>query len=414
MRVHDIAVIGGGPAGMMAAIRAGGLKKEVWLLERGDSLGRKLLLSGKERCNVTNAAELDDFMAHFGRQGDFLRTAFSRFFNQDLIDFFQAKGLKLKAERQGRVFPVTDRASSVLDALKDYLRENKVQISYNTRISAIKKERDVFSLFSVGAGAQKLLAKKVILAAGGASFSFTGSSGDGFVVAGKLGHTVVSLSPGLVPLKAKEPWVKELSGLRLKNIRLLFKGGNKKITSNVGELSFTPFGVSGALVLDLSAAVLGLLKEEKEVILGIDLKPGLNCQQLKDRILRDFAASGNKKLIDVLRDFLPQRIIGVFVKLLGFDYNKKANQITKPERVSIVRLLKSFELRIAGSLPLEKAMVTRGGLSVKEINPRTMESKIVPGLYFAGEIIDTAASSGGYNLQQAFSTGYLAGESAAK
>ncbi len=398
---------------MMAAIRAGGFKKDVWLLERGGFLGRKLLLSGKERCNVTNMALLDDFMAKFGRQGDFLRTAFSRFFNQDLIDFFQAKGLELKVERQGRVFPVTDSASSVLEALKDYLRENKVQILSNTRVSAIKKQGDIFSLSSSAVGAWKLEARKVILAAGGSSFSWTGSSGDGFAIAGKLGHAIVPLYPGLVPLKVKEPWVRELNGLKLKNIRLTFSGGNKKITSDIGELSFTPFGISGALVLDLSSAVPGLLKEEKEVILSIDLKPGLNCQQLENRILRDFAASGNKKLIDVLRDFLPQRLIGVFLRMLRMEYVKKANQITKPERLLIINLLKSFELTISGSLPLEEAMVTHGGVSVKEINPRTMESKIVPGLYFAGEIIDASASSGGYNLQQAFSTGYLAGESAA-
>ncbi len=412
MDTCDIAVIGGGPAGMMAAISSGRLRKEVRLLERGGSLGRKLLLSGKERCNVTNMAQPDDFMAKFGRQGAFLRTAFSRFFNQDLIDFFQAKGLELKVERQGRVFPVTDSASSVLEALKDYLRENKVQISYNIRVSAVKKAGDIFSLSSSPVGAWKLSARKVILASGGSSFSWTGSSGDGFAIAGKLGHTIVPLSPGLVPLKVKDPWVKELSGLKLKNIRLTFSGGNKKITSDIGELSFTPFGISGALVLDLSGAALGLLKEEKEVILSIDLKPGLNCQQLENRILRDFAASGNKKLIDVLRDLLPQRLIGVFVKLLGFDCDKKANQITKQERASIVKLLKFFELTVSGSLPLEEAMVTRGGVSLKEINSRTMESKIVPGLYFAGEIIDASAASGGYNLQQAFSTGYLAGASA--
>lgn len=412
MDICDIAVIGGGPAGMMAAISSGKLKKDVCLLERGGSLGRKLLLSGKERCNVTNMAQPDDFMARFGRQGSFLRTAFSRFSNQDLIDFFQAKGLELKVERQGRVFPVTNKASSVLEALKDYLRENKVKILYNIRIAEIKKEKDIFSLSSSGLKSCKLSARKVILASGGSSFSSTGSSGDGFTLAGKLGHTIVPLRPGLVPLKVKEPWVQELSGLKLKNIRLVFSGANKSITSDIGELSFAPFGVSGALVLDLSNAVLGLLEEEKEVVLSIDLKPGLSHQQLEVRLLRDFAASGNKKLVDVLKDFLPQQLIGVFVKLLGFDYNKKASQIAKQERVSIIKLLKSFELSIVGSLPLEEAMVIHGGVSVREINPRTMESKIIAGLYFAGEIIDTSAASGGYNLQQAFSTGYLAGVSA--
>lgn len=398
---------------MMAAIRSGGLKKEVWLLERGDSLGRKLLLSGKERCNVTNTADLDDFMAKFGKQGDFLRTAFSRFFNQDLIDFFKVKGLELKVERQGRVFPVTDRASSVLDALKDYLRENKVKILYNTRVSAIKKEGDVFSLLSVDAGAQKLLARKVVLAAGGASFSRTGSSGDGFAMAGKLGHTITPLKAGLVPLKTKELWVKELQGLSLKNIRLSFKSKDKQIVSNIGELLFTHFGVSGPLVLDLSGSVLRLRDQNQELFLSIDLKPGLNPEQIEERLLREFRLQGSKSIKNILKELLPLKLVEVFLNLCGLDPGKKGSQISKEEKSAIARLLKSLPLEISGPLPIEEAMVTCAGVPIKEINPRTMESRLVAGLYFAGEIIDASASSGGYNLQQAFSTGYLAGESAA-
>ncbi|OGX52219.1 MAG: hypothetical protein A2321_02770 [Omnitrophica WOR_2 bacterium RIFOXYB2_FULL_45_11] len=414
MDICDVAVVGGGPAGMMAAIRAGGLKKEAWLLERGDSLGRKLLLSGKERCNVTNMAPLDDFMAKFGRQGDFLRTAFSRFFNQDLIDFFKVKGLELKVERQGRVFPVTDRASSVLDALKDYLRENKVQILYNTRVSAIKKEGDIFSLNSSDAGTRKLSARKVILAAGGASFSWTGSSGDGFAMAGKLGHTITPLKAGLVPLKTKESWVKELRGLSLKNIRLSFKSKDKKIVSNIGELLFTHFGVSGPLVLDLSGSALRLRDQSEELFLYIDLKPGLSPEQIEERLLREFRLQGSKGIKNILKELLPLKLIEVFLNLCGLDPGKKGSQINKEEKSAIARLLKSLPLEISGPLPIEEAMVTCAGVPIKEINPRTMESRLVAGLYFAGEIIDASAASGGYNLQQAFSTGYLAGESAVK
>jgi len=277
--------------------------------------------------------------------------------------------------------------------------------------AAIKKEKGLFRLFLEGG--QELSAKKVILATGGRSFSFTGSTGDGFIIAAKLGHTIVPLRPGLVPLRTEETWVRELKGLRLKNIRLTFKAKNKKIVSNTGELLFTHFGVSGPLVLDLSSSVLGLFNENKEVILEIDLKPGLSPKQLEERLLREFGIAGKKSVKNVLKELLPHKLAGVFVHLLGIDYNKRASQVTREERCSIQNMLKSLRLHIAGSLPLEEAMVTSGGVSTKEINPRTMESKIVRGLYFAGEIINGSASSGGYNLQQAFSTGYLAGEQAA-
>ena len=409
MQLYDIAVIGAGPAGIMAAIRAGQLKKEVVLFERNNCLSRKILLCGKGRCNVTNIVALPDFLLKFTKiGGHFLRPAFARFFNQELIDFFKAKGLDLKVERQGRVFPATDKASSILEVLKEYLKENKVKVVYNKRLKELRQEDGLFGLsFDDG---QQLKAKKVILATGGKSFSFTGSSGDGFAIAAKLGHTIVPLSPGLVPLRVKEPWVKELQGLTLKNIGLSFRSRNKKIVSPVGELLFTHFGISGPLVLDLSSAVLTLLNANKEMLLDIDLKPGLTAQQLEERLLREFRVWGTRNIKNVLKDLLPLSLIRVFVNLLGLDYNKKASQVSKEERRAIVGLLKSFKLHIIGSLPIEEAMVTCGGVCTKEINPKTMESRIAPGLFFAGELIDASASSGGYNLQQAFSTGYLAGE----
>lgn len=412
MGLYDIAVAGAGPAGVMAAIRAARHNKTVALLERNSTIGKKILLSGRGRCNVTNIASLGDFIAKFGRQGEFLRTAFSKFFNQELIDFFKAKGLALKTERQGRVFPVTDKAISIIEVLKRYLQESKVTCLYNKQVVDIKKDNGLFRLFL--AAKEEMCARKVILASGGASFRSTGSTGDGFVMARKLGHSITALMPGLVPLRAKESWVKELQGLTLKNIRFTLRADKKKIVSNMGELLFTHFGVSGPLVLDLSAEALDLLKGEKEIRMDIDLKPGLSQEQLENKLVREFRLAGSKNARNIMKEILPLRFIKVFLNLAVIDSSKQANQITQAERRKIIDLLKSFSLHIIGSLSIEEAMVTCGGVSTKEINPRTMESGIVPGLYFAGEIIDASAPSGGYNLQQAFSTGYLAGESAAQ
>lgn len=411
MGLYDIAVVGAGPAGVMAAIRAGRANKAVALIERNNIIGRKILLSGKGRCNVTNIASLSDFIARFGRQGEFLRTAFSKFFNQELIDFFKAKGLELKTERQGRVFPVTDKAISIIEVLKRYLRESKAACLYNKQVIDVKKDNGLFRLFLNTK--EEIAARKVILASGGASFRATGSTGDGFVIAKKLGHSIAALMPGLVPLRAKESWVKELQGLTLKNIRFTLRAEKKKIVSNTGELLFTHFGVSGPLPLDLSAEALDLLKGKKEIRMDIDLKPGLSPEQLENKLVREFRLAGSKNARNIMKEILPLRFIKVFLNLAAIDSSKQANQITQAERRKIIDLLKSFSLHITGSLPIEEAMVTCGGVSTKEINPRTMESRIVPGLYFAGEIIDASAPSGGYNLQQAFSTGYLAGENAA-
>ena len=405
--LYDLAVVGAGPAGIMAAIRAGQLKKNVVLIERNNSIGKKILISGRGRCNLTNIASLDAFIEKFGRQGNFLRSAFFTFFNHDLIDFFKDRGLELKSERQGRVFPVTDKARSVVDVLTACLRENKVDVRYNSRVKGVEKKDGGFCLDFESQ--PPVVAKSVILATGGASFKVTGSTGDGFRVAERLGHTIIPLKPGLVPLKTKESWVKELQGLSLRNIRITFRATRKKIVSDVGELMFTHFGVSGPLVLDLSGRVMLLLGDNPEVILEIDLKPGLERAQLEKRLLREFSGQGNTQLKNILKSLLPQRLIKVFSDQLKIDPQKKGNQVTLEERRSIIDLCKGLSLTITGALPIDKAMVTGGGVSTKEIDPRTMQSRIVPGLYFAGEMIDGFAASGGYNLQQAFSTGYLAG-----
>ena len=407
---YDIAVVGAGPAGMMAAIRAGELNKKVLLLEKNDSAGKKILITGKGRCNITNSAKIDVFIDRFGKTGQFLRTALSAFSNEDLMEFFASRGLELKTERQGRVFPATDSARSVTDLLTECLKEKKVDIIYKARLEEIKKDGGYFTL-ACGPGGFR--AKKVILATGGASYRDTGSSGEGFQIAKKLGHAVIALKPGLVPLKTKEEWVKELQGLTLKNVRITFAAGKKKIHSDVGEVLITHFGVSGPMVLDMSEKVVSLLDEHKEVGLFIDLKPGIKAEEMEDKLLKDFKDHGGKDIKNMLSGLLPLRLVPIVVKLAGINANKKVHQIGRDERRALARALKALPLIVTGSLPIEEAMVTCGGVSIKEIDPRTMGSKVVPGLYFAGEMIEGGAPSGGFNLQQAFSTGYLAGESAA-
>jgi len=410
--IYDIAVVGGGAAGMMAAVRAGALAKKVVLIERNEALGRKVLVTGKGRCNITNTAPIETFMEKFGKQGKFLRTAFSRFSNEDLMDFFAALGLELKTERQGRVFPKSDKASSVIEVLAKCLSRSNVEVRFGTRITDVHKTGDRFAVTCEGK--PEIEARKVILAMGGASYAATGSTGDGFAIARRLGHAIAPLKPGLVPLKTREAWVKGLQGLALENIQVTFVYGKKKIVSGVGELMFTHFGISGPIILDLSDAILSNLAEHKDARLFIDLKPGLTDEQLEKRLLNEFASRGNTQLKNVMKNLLPNRLVDVIMALSGADPEVDGNQVKQKDRAAIKALLKALPLTVTGSLPIEEAMVTGGGVSTGEIDPRSMESRLVPGLYFAGETIDGCAASGGYNLQQAFSTGYLAGECAAK
>ena len=411
-KLYDVAVVGGGAAGSMAAIRAGQLGKSVILIERNSSIGMKMMITGKGRCNITNTASIEVFIKKFSPGGEFLRSAFFSFSSEDMMEFFRSKGLELKAERQGRVFPVTDKARSVIDVLEDYLKEGGVDVAYGMRIVDIKRKNGSFILFCENS--DLVNSKKVIIATGGASYKSTGSTGDGFEIARRMGHRIASLKPALVPLKTKESWIKDLQGLALENIRIVFKVGDKKLTSDIGELIFTHFGVSGPLVLDMSGDIVSELEKHKELIMTIDLKPGLKKEQLESKLVNKFTVKGNVQMKNLIQDILPKRMVSVFLSLLSILPEKRTNQITKEERRGIIDTLKAFPLTITGSLPLEEAMVTGGGVSRKDINPRTMESKVVPGLYFAGEVIEGAAPSGGYNLQQAFSTGYLAGEKASK
>ena len=412
MKLYDIVVVGAGPAGIMAAVRAGQLGKKVMLIEKNDTMGEKLKITGSSRCNITNTAPLDTFMEKFGRKGAFFRSAFAAFSNKRLMSLFESKGLKFKIEENGRVFPITDRSRSVIKVLKEYLSENKVKINYNTRLVRIKDKKDYFSL---DLGNDNYMAtRRVILATGGISYPTTGSTGEGFKVAQKVGHKVTPLRPGIVPLKVAEAYVKEIQGISLENIQLTFKYGKKKLVSGSGNLIFTHFGISGPLVLDLSSQIVRILEKNKTVDLFIDLKPEMTEQELQKKVMEEFENRSKTEFKNLMKLFMPNRMIPVFTELLDINAKKKVNQVNKSERNRLINLMKAFPLTVTGSLPVEKAMVTCGGISRKEIDPQTMESKVMNGLYFAGEIIDFCAPSGGYNLQEAFSTGYLAGEMAAR
>ncbi len=408
-----IIVVGGGPSGMMAAIRAKELGAEVLLLEKKSSLGNKLLLSGKGRCNLTNNDDLPNFLERFSKNGEFLRDAFKKFFNQELISFFQARGLKFKIERQLRVFPADDRASSILKILTDQLRDSGVRVVGQSKVKDVMVSAGRAQGVRLEDGSE-ILGEGVILACGGASYSFTGSDGAGISIAKSLGHEIVPLRAGLVPLMAKENFVNKLEGLSLRNIRVKFTDGKREIISEIGELIFTAFGISGPLVITLSGRVIDWLALGKPVLAQIDLKPALSIQQLDGRLLREFKVNSKKSIKNALKELLPLRLIKVFCDLCGIDLLKKCSQITQQEREIMITWLKGFRLEIMGARPLDEGMVTRGGVSLKQIDPRTMQSRLIKGLYFCGEMIDIDADTGGFNLQAAFSTGYLAGESAAK
>ncbi len=412
METKRIVIVGAGPAGIMAAIQASRIVSDVILVEKNPVLGKKLLLSGKGRCNLTNASDLDSFLLRFSRNGQFLRDAFRKFFNQDLINFFEKRGLKLKVERQLRVFPISDRASSILNILQNELQKNKVKIFLDAAVKdVLVKNKKVEGVLLVDG--KKINAQRVILATGGVSYRFTGSTGFGIDAAGKLGHHIIPLKAGLAPLEIKQRWPKLLEGLTLKNIRLKITDSKKGIVSSIGELVFTRSGISGPLVFSLSAQIGDLLQKSKTVFVEIDLKPALSNEQLDNRLLREFKSAPKKAIKNMLKTLLPQSLISVFLEILKMDQDKIVSYITQDERKKIAHLLKNFRLDIARLGSIEEGMVTRGGVSLKDINPRTMESRIVKGLYFAGEMIDVDADTGGFNLQAAFSTGYLAGESAA-
>jgi len=390
---------------MMAAGTAAKNNKKVILYEKNKKLGRKLLITGKGRCNITSAKGIQEMIDNIPINGSFLYSAFYTFSNDHLIDLLNNLGLETKVERGDRVFPVSDKARDVLKILEKYLYKNGAKIE-NKEIIDIEKENDQFILTTNKN--EKITAKRVVIATGGKSYPKTGSTGAGYEFAKKLGHTINSLYPSLVPLVTEEDWVKNLQGLSLKNVDLIvFNKNEEVIFKERGEMIFTHYGISGPLVLSASSHMRNMKNENYKI--KIDIKPALDREKLDNRIQRDFSKYANKYFKNSLGDLLPSKLIPVIVKLSKIDYDKTVNQITTKERENLINLLKGLELNIQDYRPIEEAIVTSGGVEVKEIDPATMESKIVKNLYFAGEVIDVDAYTGGFNLQIAFSTGYLVG-----
>lgn len=408
--MKKIIVVGGGPAGMFAAIAAAKGGNSVILLEKNEKLGKKLFLTGKGRCNLTNAGDMDDLFSHVVTNRKFLYSAFYACDNFRVVDFFERHGLKTKTERGGRIFPESDHSSDVIAALKRALKDAGVDIRLKTRVEGIMSEMG----FCTGvrlADNERLYADEVILATGGVSYPATGSTGDGYVFARKCGHTINEPEPSLAPFTAKEGYVTALQGLSLKNVRVTIKKGKKTVFEDFGEMLFTHYGVSGPLCLSASS-IAGKALKEQPLSMTIDLKPALTNEQLDRRLLRDFEANINRQYKNAIHGLLPQKLQPVMIELSGIPAEKKVNEITKEERVRLLSLLKAFPVTLTGLRGFDEAIITRGGISVKEVNPSTMESKLLSGLYFAGETLDVDAMTGGYNLQIAWSTGYLAGTNA--
>ena len=413
-----VLIIGGGPSGMIAAISSSQDKNnEVILFEKMNMLGKKLLITGKGRCNITSSIDIHEFIQNITGNGKFMYSAFENFTNDDIINLLNKNGVKTKVERGNRVFPASDKSIDVRNALERELKTRNVKIKLNTKVKSILADDNK----AVGIeleGGEKVYADKIILATGGKSYPLTGSTGDGYIMAKKLGHTIITPKGSLVPLTSKDNDVKSLQGLSLRNVKIILKDieKNKKIYEDFGEMLFTHFGVSGPTILSSSAHLLRyknseeLMKNDK-IKLFIDLKPALTNEQLDLRIRRDFDENKNKQFKNSLDKLLPKKMIEVIIKRSKINEEKKINEITKEERRNLVELLKNFEVNINGFRPIEEAIVTAGGINVKEIDPKTMESKLVRNLYFAGEIIDVDAYTGGFNLQIAYSTGYVAGKS---
>jgi predicted Rossmann fold flavoprotein len=412
MEIFDIAVIGAGPAGCMAAIKGAREGKRVILLERNDKIGRKLLLTANGRCNITNAAILDVFLEKFGKNGLFYRDAFKEFSNHDLMAFFRSYGLEFKEEEEGRIFPVTDKSRSVVEVLKKALKNYHVEIFYNYRVIHLTKLSKIYKLTSTE---KKVInAHSIILATGGSSYQVTGSTGDGFNIAKTLRHHITQLKPGGVPLTVRENWLPKLKGITLEDVGLKLQSGGKVKSLSRGNLLITHFGVSGPVILDMSHTIIEIMEKHGDLKLYIDLKPDISHQDLESSFIEDFRKYNKRSLKNYIKNYMPQNMVETVLSTVQLDPDKKLNQITKKERLQLQRIIKTLPITLNGHLPLNKAMVTCGGISKKDINPKTMESKLVPGLYFAGEIIDGCGRRGGYNLQQAFSTGYLAGSNASR
>lgn len=402
-----VAVVGGGAAGMMAAIVAARNGHKVQLFEKNEKLGKKVYITGKGRCNITNAADLEQIFANVVTNRKFLYSAFYGFDNQQTIQFFEELGVRTKIERGERVFPVSDKSSDVIQGMQRELNRLGVKLSLQTEVAGIKQKDGQVEGILLADG-KFVSAGAVIVATGGLSYPSTGSTGDGYRFAKDMGHTVTKLSPSLVPFQIREEFVREMQGLSLKNVALKLYAGKKKIYDDFGEMLFTHFGVSGPLILSASSFVSKYI-DKQEITLVLDLKPALSREQLDARIVRDFSEMQNKQFKNGLDKLLPKKMIPVVLSLSGIDPNKPIHSVTKEERQRIVELLKGMELHLERLRGYNEAIITKGGVSVKEINPGTMESNLVKGVYFVGEVLDLDALTGGYNLQIAWSTAYAAG-----
>ena len=405
-----VIVVGGGAAGMMAAIAAATAGHSVELLERNEKLGKKIYITGKGRCNVTNACDLDEFFTNIVSNEKFLYSSIYQFDNTAVMDFFESNGCPLKVERGNRVFPVSDHASDITKALADKMKTLGVKVVFHCKVEDLIVKDDGSVGGVITAKKERKTADRVILATGGLSYEPTGSDGSGIRILEKHGHTTVEPRPALVPFELKEDYGARLQGLALKNVNFTIKNGKKKVYDGFGEMLFTHFGISGPLVISASSYYTKQMYG-KEIKCQIDLKPALTEEQLDKRILREFEENKNKHFKNALDKLFPGKLVPVMIDLSGIDPEKKVNEITKEERKNLVNLIKNWEMTITGTRGFREAIITQGGVAVKQVNPSTMESKVIPGLFMAGEMLDIDALTGGFNLQLAWSTGYLAGNS---
>ena len=406
--MSKVLIIGGGAAGMFASIFAARNGNEVHVFEKNEKLGKKLFITGKGRCNITNACDMDTLFANVVSNEKFMYSSFYGYTNQDVIDFFESIGLAVKIERGNRVFPQSDHSSDVIKALEREMKAQGVEVHLYTRVQSVVATDGRFSHLEMADGS-RIKGDACIIATGGLSYQTTGSTGDGYAFACSMGHSVTETMPSLVPIETKEDFVPSLMGLSLRNVRATILDGKKELYSDFGEMLFTHFGVSGPLIISASAYVGKRLGKGKELRLVIDLKPALSEEQLDARVLREFEENHNKQFKNAVSGLFPAKLIPVMIRLSGIDPEKKVNIISREERQQFVHLIKNFELTLTKLRDYNEAIITRGGVKVKEVNPSTMESKLVNGVYFAGEVLDLDALTGGFNLQIAWSTAYAAG-----
>lgn len=405
--MSKVLVVGGGAAGMFASVFAARNGHEVHIFEKNEKLGKKLFITGKGRCNITNASDMDTLFSAVVSNPKFLYSSFYGYTNQDVIDFFESLGVSVKIERGNRVFPVSDHSSDVISGLSKELQRLGAEIHFHSDVKKILVEDGKFQGIELN-DRRKITGDDCIIATGGCSYQTTGSTGDGYEFAKRMGHEVTELLPSLVPMQVREAYVKELQGLSLRNVKATLYDGKKELYQDFGEMLFTHYGVSGPLILTASSYV-GKRLQKKELRLEIDLKPALDMEQLDQRVLRDFEENKNKQFKNAVQKLFPAKLIPVMLEVGGIDPEKKVNEISKEERLQFVNTMKHFSMTVTGVRDFNEAIITKGGVKTKEVNPATMESKLISGIYFAGEVLDLDAVTGGYNLQIAWSTAYAAG-----